>query len=123
LTSADKLVKYQLSVEVKIVPRMTRPKAASQLRHCLEHGEVIPTRHFRDQLADEEISFQDAHDVLRRGIIYDESEEDSDTQEWKYRIEGHEPGGKWMAIIYSFKTTERASLITIFSIHSRRRRS
>jgi uncharacterized DUF497 family protein len=102
---------------------MTRPKASSQLRHCLEHGEVIPTKHFREELADEGVSFQDAHDVLRLGIIYDEPEEDSSSFEWKYRIEGHEPGGKWMAVIYSFKSVQRVSLITIFSIHSRRRRS
>jgi len=102
---------------------MTRPKASSQLRHCLEHGKVLVTRHFREELADEEITFQDANDVLRMGIIYDEPEQDSNTDEWKYRIEGYESGGKWMAIIFSFKTIKMVGLITIFSIHSRRRRS
>jgi hypothetical protein len=92
----------------------------------LEHGKVLPTKHFREELADEQITFQDAHDVLRLGIIYDEPEQDSGTHgtdEWKYRIEGYEPGGKWMAIIFSFKTLKLVSLITIFSIQSRRRRS
>lgn len=110
-------------MEVEIIPRMTRPKASSQLRYCLEHGAVIPTKHFRDELADEQITFQDAHDVLKLGIIYDEPEQDLDTDEWKYRIEGYEPGGKWMAIIFGFKTIKLVSLITIFSIQSRRRRS
>ena len=110
-------------MEDGVIPRMTRPKASSQLRHCLEHGKVLVTRHFREELADEEITFQDANDVLRMGIIYDEPEQDSNTDEWKYRIEGYEPGGKWMAIIFSFKTTKMVGLITIFSIHSRRRRS
>ena len=84
---------------------------------------MLLTRHFRDELADEEITFQDAHDVLRLGLIYDEPEQDSNTAEWKYRIEGYEPGGKWMAIIFSFKTIKMVTLITIFSIQSRRRRS
>ncbi len=102
---------------------MTRPKAASQLRWCLEHGEVVLTKHFRDELANEAVSIQDAHDVLRLGIIYDEPEQDSKTDEWKYRIEGYEPGGKWMAIVFTFKTLKRVNLITIFSIRALRRRS
>ena len=102
---------------------MTRPKAASHLRWCLEHGDVVLTRHFRDELANELVSIQDAHDILRLGIIYDEPEQDSKTDEWKYRVEGYEPAGKWMAIIFSFKTEKRANLITVFSIHARRRRS
>ena len=67
-------------MEDGVIPRMTRPKASSQLRHCLEHGKVLLTRHFRDELADEEITFQDAHDVLRLGLIYDEPEQDSNTR-------------------------------------------
>ena len=110
-------------MEIGVVPRLTRPKAASQLRWCLEYGEVVLTKHFRNELANEAISIQDAHDVLQLGIIYDEPEQDSGTDEWKYRVEGYEPGGKWMAIIFCFKSIKRANLITIFSIQARRRRS
>ncbi len=59
--------------------------------------------------------------MLRSGAIYDEPEQDIRTGDWKYRVEGHEPGGKWMAIVLTFKTTERAFLVTIFSIESRSR--
>jgi uncharacterized DUF497 family protein len=102
---------------------MTGREASDLIRFCLEDGEVIPTKHFRDELANEGIPFEDAVAVLRSGLIYDPPEENMKTGEYKYRIEGHEPGGKWMVIVFSFKTIERASLITIFSVQSRRRRS
>jgi len=43
------------------------------------------------------------------------------TAEWKYRVEGHEPGGKWVVVVFCFKTVERALLITVFSVESRRK--
>jgi uncharacterized DUF497 family protein len=108
---------------VEIITCRNNVEAAELLHYCLEDGEVVPTRHFREELANEGIPFEDAVSVLRYGIIYDPPEENLKTGEMKYRIEGHEPGGKWMVIVFSFKTIERASLITIFSVQSRRRRS
>ena len=57
------------------------------------------------------------------GRIFDAPEPDIKTGEWKYRIEGHEPGGKWLAIVFSFKTVERAFLITVFSIAAKGKRT
>ena len=45
------------------------------------------------------------------------------TGEWKYRVEGYEPGGKWLAVAFSFKTVDRAFLITVFAVESRGRRT
>lgn len=102
---------------------MSGRDAADLLHYCLEDGEIVPTKHFRDELANESIPMEDALAVLRYGIIYDLPEENMKTGEWKYRVEGHEPGGKWMAIIFCFKSIERVTLITIFSVQSKRRRS
>ncbi len=100
---------------------LKRQEALDLLHHCLEEGEVVPTKHFRDELAKESITFEDAWIVLRSGSIYDEPEQDIRMGDWKYRVEGCEPGGKWMAIVLTFKSTERAFLVTIFSIESRSR--
>ncbi len=100
---------------------MKRQEALDLLQHCLEEGEVVPTKHFRDELVNESITFEDAWIVLRAGSIYDAPEQDIKTGDWKYRIEGYEPGGQWIAIVLTFKTTERAFLVTIFSIQSRSR--
>ncbi len=104
-----------------LVERLYRQEAEDLLRHCLEGGEVIPGRHFREELAKEGAVFEDAWVVLRTGRIYDEPEPDIKTGEWKYRVEGYEPGGKWLVIAFSFKTLDRTFLITVFSVESRRK--
>jgi len=43
------------------------------------------------------------------------------SQEWNYRVEGHEPGGKWLAIVFSFKTVDTTFLITVFSVESKKK--
>ncbi len=95
--------------------------AEERMRHCLERGAVIPGKHFREELANERINLQDAWIVLRYGHIYDAPEKDIKTGEWKYRLEGPEPGGRWIVIVVSFKTVDRAFLITVFSVKQRGR--
>ncbi len=99
----------------------TLQEAVDLLHYCLDEGEIVPGRHFRDELRKEGLTFEDAWVVLQCGQIYEPAEEDIKTGESKYRVEGHEPGGKWLAIVFSFKTIERAFLITVFSVESRRR--
>lgn len=96
-------------------------EAQDLLRHCLESGQVVPGRHFRDELAKECVSMVDAWGVLKSGRIYNPPEFHTGTQEWNYRIEGHEPGGKWLAIVLSFKAVDTTFLITVFSIESRKK--
>jgi hypothetical protein len=97
----------------------TPQEAVDLLRHCLEDGEVKHGKHFREELAKEKLSYEDAWNVLQRGQIFDPPEEDIRTGEWKYRIEGREAGGKWIAVIFCFKTVETVFLITVFSIEAR----
>ena len=99
-----------------VVGRITRQEAEDLLHHCLEEGEVIPGRHFREELMKEKVLLVNAWQALRKGRIYQEGEMDVRTREWKYRVEGNEPGGKWLAIVFSFKTVDRAFLITVFSV-------
>lgn len=97
--------------------------AQGVLHDCLEHGNIIPTKHFRDELSNEGLTFDDALHVLRIGQIYDPGEQDIKTGEWKYTVEGHETDGQWIKIVFSFISVDTALLITIFSIESRRRNS
>jgi hypothetical protein len=102
-----------------IIRLRTAKEAEDLLRHCLEDGKVIPTKHFRDELANENLTLEDAWIVFRRGRIYNPPEPDLKTGEWRYRIEVFEPDGKWIAIVFCFRTMDQAILITIFSIESR----
>jgi hypothetical protein len=101
---------------------MSPALAKDNLRKCLgAGGQVRPSRHFLDELKDEELNLVDAWHVLRNGTIFSQPEHDVATGEWKYRIEGKEPEGKRMAIVFCFKQIGYAMLITIFSIERRSR--
>ena len=97
----------------------TVQEAVDLLRCCLEAGEVKHGRHFREELAKERLSYEDAWNVLLRGRIFDPPEQDIKTGEWKYRVEGRDAGGRWIAIIFAFKTVELVFLITVFSNEAR----
>ena len=83
---------------------------------------MIPGDHFQDELAKEGIEFVDVYPVLRTGRIYEEPEPDIRTGEWKYRIEGHEPGGGWLCIVFKFLEEDSTFLITVWSVEHRRKR-
>lgn len=102
------------------VALQTLSAAKELLLECLgEEGEVIPGKHFLEQLEEENLTFPDCLHVLRYGNLCDSPEQDVKTGAWKYRIEGQEPDGKWIAVIFCFKRINRAFLITVFSIRGR----
>jgi hypothetical protein len=99
----------------------TLQEAIDLLHYCLEDGEVVPGKHFRDELANEDLTIEAAWMVLRSGTIYEAPDLDIRTGEWKYRVEGLEPGGKWLVVAFSFKAVDRAFLITVYSVRSKGR--
>lgn len=103
------MVYYQVAAE-----RLSRPEAVKHLRECLRSGKIIPGKHFRDELAKEGLILPDALHVLKTGNIFQEPECDPQTGDWKYRIEGREVDGKWLAIVFCFRATDTAFLITVF---------
>jgi Domain of unknown function (DUF4258) len=106
-----KVVYYQMAVE-----RLSRHEAVKLLRECLRIGKIIPGKHFRDELAKEGLILPDALRVLKTGNIFQEPECDPKTGDWKYRVEGREVDGKWLAIVFCFRATDTAFLITVFSV-------
>jgi hypothetical protein len=92
--------------------RLSRQSAQTLLRHCLEHGIVAPHPHFLRALKDDGLTLIDVMPVLKSGIVYDEPEFDVRFQQWRYRVEGGEPSGRWVAIVFTFITSDEALLIT-----------
>lgn len=126
------LVKYQLEQEkgkydmnkkrIDLFSGLSTQEAEDLLHYCLgPEGQVIIGHHFREELKNEDLEIQDAWFVLRCGHIFQSPESDVRTGEWKYSVEGHETDGKYVVIVFSFKTIEEAFLITVFSIESKRR--
>lgn len=94
----------------------TKTEAVTLIRHCLDEGRVILSKHFRQELRAEDLTLQDAFYVLQTGAVFREPEFDVRYREWNYRIEGAEPDGKRLAIVFCFKEDESGFLITVFSI-------
>lgn len=86
------------------------------VRSCLESGSVRWGRHFAEELANDGLAIQDALHVLTVGFVYNPPEPDIRTGEWKYRIEGDNLDGVRLAVVFCFKSSESAFLVTIFAI-------
>ncbi|MFZ0819854.1 MAG: DUF4258 domain-containing protein [Candidatus Acidiferrales bacterium] len=99
--------------------RYSRDDAAKLIRECVETGRIRITQHFKQELMKEGLSIGDALHVIQHGGIYNEPEHDPSFQQWRYRIEGTEPDGKYVGVIFAFETDEDGVLITVFEIESR----
>jgi len=94
--------------------RLSRHAAQVLLRHCVEDGVVEPHPHFLRALKDDGLALVDAMPVLKTGIVYQEPEFDVGFQQWRYKVEGRELGGRWIAIVFAFSGPEQVLLITAF---------
>lgn len=94
--------------------RLSKQRAQALLRHCLEHGIVEPHPHFSKALKEDGLTLIDVMPVLKSGIVYDEPEFSVRFQEWRYKVEGNEVGGKRIAIVFTFVAEEEVLLITGF---------
>jgi hypothetical protein len=99
-----------------LTERLSKQEAQDLLRHCIEDGEIIYSKHFRQELANEGVSIPDLETVLRKGIVFDEPEFDVKFREWHYAVEGKEPGSKWLKVVYCFKEEDSALLITVHEV-------
>ena len=99
---------------MSFVQCLSRAEARLLVQHCLEQGAVIFSRHFRDELAKEQLEITDAQRVLKHGHIYTEPEPDIKTGEWKYRIEGLTVDSHELRIVFCFKAIDMCLLITVF---------
>jgi hypothetical protein len=92
--------------------------AVALLQQCVDISFVVPSKHFREELSNEGLDLVSAYHVLKKGLINAPPEQDIKTGDWKYRVEGREPDGKWLAIVFCFKEWkgQTAFLITCFTI-------
>ena len=92
---------------------LTKDRAKAALNRCLQEGEVIYSQHFRNELANDDLTTQEVMAVCRSGAIIMVPERDNKTGQWKYRIEGITVDRRQVAVVFTFKD-ERAVFITVF---------
>jgi hypothetical protein len=98
-------------------PPASLDQVKQKLGGCLNDGVVVLTRHFREELANDDLSMQDVMDVCRSGAILRPPEQDPRTGDWKYRIEGMTAEGTRVAVVFTIRSgneTVEAVLITVF---------
>ncbi|MEP7367346.1 MAG: DUF4258 domain-containing protein [Acidobacteriota bacterium] len=87
--------------------------AKSKLNGCLEEGAVRYSRHFRDELLNDQLTTEDVLTVCKSGAISMVPEQDIKTGQWKYRIEGLTADRRKVAVVFSF-VMDQAVFITVF---------
>lgn len=74
---------------------------------------MIYTKHFRDELTNDDLTTQDVLSVCRSGAVIAAPEKDIKTGRWKYRIEGKTSEPRRIAVVFTFRP-ESAVMITVF---------
>jgi Domain of unknown function (DUF4258) len=92
---------------------LTKDRAKAELNRCLHEGRVVYSKHFRDELLNDDLTMEDILAVCRSGAIIMASEKDIKTGQWKYRIEGITADRRQVAVVFTFRP-ELAVLITVF---------
>jgi Domain of unknown function (DUF4258) len=93
---------------------LSKDRAKAKLNLCLEEGVVLYSRHFREELARDDLTRGDVLTVCRSGMIVMAAEKDIKTGDWKYRIEGMTADRRQIAVVFTFQS-ELAVLITVFA--------
>jgi hypothetical protein len=74
---------------------------------------VIYTRHFREELANDDLTMEDVLRVCKSGAIVMSPEKDIKTGHWKYRIEAVTAGGRQIAAVFCLRP-DAGVFITVF---------
>ena len=93
---------------------LTKDRAKIQLNLCLDDGFVVYTRHFKEELASDGLTTEDALAVCHSGVIQMAPEKDIRTGDWKYMIEGYTADHDNVALVFTLKPERKAVFITAF---------
>ncbi len=74
---------------------------------------MIYTKHFRDELVNDDLTMKDVLAVCKSGAVIMEPEKDIKTGKWKYRIEGITADRRQVAVVFTFRS-DLAVFITVF---------
>jgi hypothetical protein len=92
---------------------LTRDEAKAVLNRCLEEGEVKYTKHFGEELINDDLSTEDILRICKSGAIIEAPEKDIKTGQWKYKIEGTTSDNRRVAVVFVLRHL-LAIFITVF---------
>lgn len=74
---------------------------------------MTETKHFREELANDDLTMEDVLRVCKSGAIVMEPEQDIKTGHWKYRIEGSTVDARHIAVVFRLRP-DAGVFITVF---------
>lgn len=92
---------------------LTNAQAKTALNACLEDGYVVYTKHFREELLNDNLTVEDVLAVCKLGVIRMAPEKDIRTGQWKYRIEGLNTERRSLAVVFCLQPNKTV-FITVF---------
>jgi len=95
--------------------RLSRQDALNLLRHCLEDGIVQYHAHFYQRCLERKVDPMGAQHVLRKGMIYDEPEFEVRFQQWRYKVEGKDPDGTVLKVVFAFLAKDEVLVLTVLT--------
>lgn len=101
--------------------RLLPDQAKSKLNLDLLTGQVVHTNHFSQRLAQKPYDILAVDYVIVNGCIIRPPEWDDDCMMWKYRLEGTDPDGRWIVVIFAIDESDNTYLVTTFSTDRPRR--
>ncbi len=102
-------------MQAKRPPPLPNQQALETARRYLNSGEVIPTKHLKENMARRNFNIQDVISAIESGIINEGPKWDEDFKEYHYRIEGKDVEGDKLTVIVAISVKdERLTLITGF---------
>src|SRR5437667_8171828 len=97
---------------------LSKEDAGKVIRECSRQNRFILTRHFRDELAQEDLTIADVHRIIQRGYVFTEPDRNVATGDWKYRLCGTGPDGQFVTVVFCINSDEEGILITVFSVEN-----
>lgn len=83
-------------------------EARKLIRAILENGEVVPTKHFKDEANKDELTIVDAENVLRGGSV---REPEWENGSWRYQVETQR-----IRVVVCFEDDTTLILVTIMRL-------
>ncbi len=89
-------------------------KVLSRMREKVQSRQYVMTYHARQEMKDDHFSLFDVERGILTGEIL-ERQKDSETNEWKYRIQGLAFSGDEIELVAKISATNKLVIITVYA--------
>lgn len=90
-------------------------RVLGQMRERIRTRQYVMTVHAEEEMVDDHLSIFDVEHVVLTGEVI-ERQEDHDTGEWKYLVEGETIAGNLAVVVAKLSITDKLVIITVYVV-------